>query len=211
VGRPRSFITADEIPFVGGSLCLDLLNTTGARATGAPRERLRTYQDLLIWGRRAGIVDVTAEKLLRTAAAARKAEADRTLKRIRTLREELYQLFLGIAEGRRVDQTLVASLSRRWRAARSREQLVADKCGFELKLVTRADDLDGLLWPLVTSAVELLTTDRLLLIRRCAECDWLFLDESKNHSRRWCKSTCGNRARARERYHRIRQLRDQAV
>jgi len=92
-------------------------------------------------------------------AGARTAEADRALKRIRTLREQLYQFFVAIAEGRRVDPALVTSLSRCWRAARRRQELVADKRGFELKLVTRANDLDRLLWPLVTSAVELLTTD----------------------------------------------------
>jgi predicted RNA-binding Zn ribbon-like protein len=210
VGRLRKFITADEIPFVGGSLCLDLVNTSGARVTGAPRERLTSYRDLLVWGRRAGIVDAKAERSLR-AAAEHRADADGVVKRIRKLREELYELFLGIAEGRRADPTLVASLSRRWRAARNRQQLVAAERGFELKLVPDGDDVDRLLWPIVMSAVELLTSDRLRLIRRCAECDWLFLDESKNGSRKWCKSTCGNRARSRERYERMRRARASTV
>ena len=195
---------------MGGSLCLDLVNTSGARVTGAPRERLTSYRDLLVWGRRAGIVDAKAERSLR-ATAEHRADADGVVKRIRKLREELYELFLGIAEGRRADPTLVASLSRRWRAARNRQQLVAAERGFELKLVSDGDDVDRLLWPIVMSAVELLTSDRLRLIRRCAECDWLFLDESKNGSRKWCKSRCGNRARSRERYERTRRARASTV
>ncbi|WP_371402728.1 CGNR zinc finger domain-containing protein [Kribbella sp. NBC_00662] len=44
-------------------------------------------------------------------------------------------------------------------------------------------------------------------LRQCADdgCGWLFLDRSKNGSRRWCSSAdCGNRARARRHYERTR-------
>jgi predicted RNA-binding Zn ribbon-like protein len=42
-------------------------------------------------------------------------------------------------------------------------------------------------------------------LRQCDDddCGWLFLDRSKNGSRRWCSSAdCGNRARARRHYQR---------
>ena len=204
MGRPRKLVAVREIPFVAGSLCLDLANTTGARASAAPRERLTSYHDLLVWSERAGVLDPKAARRLRAAAVDREDDATRVLTRVRTLREELYQLFLRIAEGRHVNATQVARLGRRWRAARSRQELVAGEGKFELRLVASADDVDLMLWPIVMSAVELLTSDRVGLVRRCAECDWLFLDESKNGSRRWCKLTCGNRARSRERYERTR-------
>ncbi|MER7245539.1 CGNR zinc finger domain-containing protein [Kribbella sp. NPDC000426] len=44
-------------------------------------------------------------------------------------------------------------------------------------------------------------------LRQCGDdgCGWLFLDRSKNGSRRWCSSAdCGNRARARRHYERAR-------
>jgi hypothetical protein len=56
---------------------------------------------------------------------------------------------------------------------------------------------------IVRSAVELLTSEDRSRLRVCAgeDCDWLFVDGSRNRSRRWCDmSTCGNRAKAR-RYH----------
>jgi predicted RNA-binding Zn ribbon-like protein len=206
VSRPRKFVAVEEIPFVAGSLCLDLANTTGARE-GAARERLSNYHDLLVWSERAGIATPKTVRRLRAAATDREADAARALARLRTLREDLYQLFLQIVEGRPVDARRIAGLDRLWRAARSRQELVTGDRGVELRLVANADDLDRALWPIVLSAVELLTSDRLRLIRRCAECDWLFLDESKNGSRRWCKSTCGNRARSRQRYERTRRAR----
>jgi predicted RNA-binding Zn ribbon-like protein len=56
-------------------------------------------------------------------------------------------------------------------------------------------DLFAPLWPIARDAAELLASDRLEYVRACASktCEWLFLDESKNHRRRWCDMTkCGN-------------------
>src|SRR3979490_145860 len=49
--------------------------------------------------------------------------------------------------------------------------------------------------PLVESAVSLLTSAKLERLRRCGNstCYWLFIDETRNHSRRWCEmASCGN-------------------
>ena len=55
-------------------------------------------------------------------------------------------------------------------------------------------------WLLAQSANDLLTSPQANLIRKCASstCQWLFLDTSKNHTRRWCDmKICGNRNKAR--------------
>ena len=57
------------------------------------------------------------------------------------------------------------------------------------------------------SAAELLTSPDLPLVRECAgyDCGWLFMDTTKNRSRRWCDmATCGNRAKGRRHYERRR-------
>jgi predicted RNA-binding Zn ribbon-like protein len=67
--------------------------------------------------------------------------------------------------------------------------------------------LDRVLWPVARSAAELLTSDDLAAVRECAapDCRWLFLDRSRNRSRRWCAmATCGNRSKARRHYRRGR-------
>ena len=65
-----------------------------------------------------------------------------------------------------------------------------------------------MLWPIVESAAELLTSERRSRIGQCADdrgCGWLFLDATKNRSRRWCAmGDCGNRAKARRHYLRTR-------
>ncbi|MGH2700601.1 MAG: CGNR zinc finger domain-containing protein, partial [Actinomycetota bacterium] len=48
------------------------------------------------------------------------------------------------------------------------------------------------LWPVVQAAIELLTSDALQRVKRCGRCSWLFLDATKNRSRRWCSMEgCG--------------------
>ena len=66
-------------------------------------------------------------------------------------------------------------------------------------------DLDGILWRILWEAADLLTSDRLAQVKLCAgeDCGWLFLDASRNQSRRWCSmSDCGNRAKAKRYYRR---------
>ena len=68
--------------------------------------------------------------------------------------------------------------------------------------------LDRPLWPIARDAAELLTDrEALARVRLCAadDCDWLFVDLTKNHSRQWCDmKSCGNRAKARAYYRRHR-------
>jgi predicted RNA-binding Zn ribbon-like protein len=211
VSRPQTFTTVENIPLVGGSLCLDFVNTTGARASTAPRERLTHYGDLLTWGERAGIFDALAARRLRRAASRRTDDAADTLRRARRLREDMYELLSAFVDGRRPTIRAVARLAAHWRVAGRNQQLILGERGLEFRMVANEGDLAGLIAPIVSDAVDLLTSDRLLLTKRCAECDWLFLDTSKNSTRRWCKSTCGNRARSRERYERLQRAESSAT
>jgi predicted RNA-binding Zn ribbon-like protein len=65
-----------------------------------------------------------------------------------------------------------------------------------------------MLWPILRSAAEVLTSEKRTRLGQCADdrgCGWLFLDTSKNRSRRWCDmEDCGNRAKARRHYLRER-------
>ncbi len=204
MGR-RTPLPVAKLDLVGGLLCLDLVNSTGARASRIPRERLRSYDDLLVWSRRAGILKASEADRLRHAAAKRPAEAKRAMARVLELREELYRLFRPIAENGKPPPGSVRQLGKWWRADRQRRELTAGDRRFTLRLQVSRNELDVMAWPIVVSAVDLLVSDRLTKLKRCGECDWLFLDASKNGSRIWCKKRCGNRVRARRHYRRIRR------
>lgn len=56
---------------------------------------------------------------------------------------------------------------------------------------------------LAASALSLLAGDSWRKVRICRNCNWLFLDRSRNASRLWCDmSVCGNRSKARRHYER---------
>ena len=69
------------------------------------------------------------------------------------------------------------------------------------------DDLTQMLGPVAWSAVEVLQSEDRRALRECegSNCNWLFLDTSRNHSRRWCSmQSCGNQAKAKRHYQRGR-------
>ena len=89
--------------------------------------------------------------------------------------------------------------------ALARLEVVPTADTFNWSWAAGQDDLDYMLWPVVRTAADLLTSDDLLRVRECARtgCDWLFVDLSKNHSRRWCSmNMCGSRVKARRYYQR---------
>jgi predicted RNA-binding Zn ribbon-like protein len=88
----------------------------------------------------------------------------------------------------------------------ARSRLIPIKNGFTWDTNGKKDELDWMLKPVVRSAAELLTSDELTRVKECADdkgCGWLFLDKSRNRSRRWCDmKDCGNRAKAKRFYER---------
>lgn len=171
---------------VAGSLCLDFVNTVDPRHAPQREERLSDYAAVLEWAREAGI---EASRL--PAAAASRAHEEAI-----ALRETLYAIFGAVARGEAPPEEALRHLNDE--LARRPRQITAGR-GF----VWVADDV---LAPIAWSAAELLTNGPLERVRECPgddTCGWLFLDTSRNGSRRWCDmQTCGNRAKARRHYRR---------
>lgn len=94
----------------------------------------------------------------------------------------------------------LALLNRELAAARARERVVAGDKGFAWEWERPAPGLARMLWPVVRSVAELLTSPALVLTRECQgeDCGSLFLDTSRNRTRCWCDmSDCGNLAKVR--------------
>jgi predicted RNA-binding Zn ribbon-like protein len=196
------------LPLLGGALCLDFANTVSWRGREEPTEWLTSYDDLVDWASHADVVTDGTPRRLRRAARSKPVDAAAALERARELREATYRAFSRQAGG---DAPAGADLDRirgRYgdavRHARFRAHAGTDRWswveddGADLDLVTRA---------VARSAVELAMSPVLAQVRECLgeDCGWLFVDESRNRSRRWCSSTdCGNRARVR-RFHERRR------
>jgi len=198
--------TVDTVELVGGNLALDLVNTGSQREGGPFRERLHTYADLVTWAERVGLIGTEEGARLRTEAVARPDEAEQVLEQARSFRERVYRTFSAEVRGRAPSPEDLAALSEAAADAAARRVLAPEPDGYVFTWRAR-EGLDRLLWPVALSAANLLVSDDLARVKECAteNCNWLFVDMSRNRSRRWCDmKDCGNRAKARRHYARSR-------
>lgn len=178
----------------GGDVALDFVNTGSGRSVGPFQEKLHVYADLVTWAERVGLVDAATGRRLRRDAAG-DPHADVVLERARTLREAIYRSFVQSD----VDPDDLALLSREAGRGAAHRRIVSgpDGCRYAWAETT---ELDGIVGQIAVAAAELLTSPERARVRECAshDCSWLFLDMSRNRSRRWCDmKVCGNRAKAR--------------
>lgn len=195
---------------VGGALCLDFVNTVGARV-GRPGpapardyadhivdERLIGYDALLRWSAAAGALTSGETRRLGRQAAAEPRAAASVLARGLELREALYRLFKAAVEGWPLPTADLDVLNRELRIARAHERLVAaPRASWQWK---DGPALDRVLWPIAASAAELLTGPALDRVGQCPgeRCGWLFLDTSRSRRRQWCDMReCGTLAKVR--------------
>jgi predicted RNA-binding Zn ribbon-like protein len=200
------FRPIETVEFIGGSVALDFVNTTSRRWNEAPQERLRDYGDLITWCVRKELFGRTEADRLRAVAAERPAEAAQVLARAVALREALYRLFSAFAAGQGAAPEDVELLNGVLTEGIGRRKLRPGTDGYCWAWVEAPDGLDWMLWPVAYSAAELLTSTHIARVKECDadDCDWLFLDVSRNRSRRWCDmKDCGNRAKARRHYERV--------
>lgn len=169
---------------------------------------------------RLGVISDADGSRLRSAAARDEKAAGRALRRARELRELIYATFRPIADG----AAPPAELLDRLRDA-DRDALANAHLAQAPELAPAADGRDGppargggagtrgraMRWtwppprdltdplrPITHAAVELLTSGPLEHLKICGNCRWLFLDQSRNHSRRWCSmAECGTQMKQR--------------
>jgi predicted RNA-binding Zn ribbon-like protein len=188
--------------FTGGRLCLDFVNTvSGYRAH--PRERLESFEDLISWGYQAGILTERQRQQIRHIIDLDPDRAASAFAEAVSIREALFRIFSAAAKGEAVGPADLGALNGLLSRSMARLRVDPGDGGFVWTWDDDPDALDRVLWPVVRSAAELLVSAELARVRVCASetCDWLFLDKSRNHSRRWCDmADCGNRAKARRYY-----------
>lgn len=125
---------------------------------------------------------------------------DAELEQLGALRTLLHDVFAA-AEPKQAD---LDALARSWAAAtgqahlqpagRGRIALTFDVAGSGASLIRHR---------LLQGALELLASDQHPRAGTCPSCGWLFLDTSKNRSRRWCSmQACGSAAKSRAYYRR---------
>jgi predicted RNA-binding Zn ribbon-like protein len=194
------------LSLIGGRTSLNFANTVGQRGDDDPHDRLRDYDDLVWWGVRAGILSEREAGEMLSWAGRNPEAAARLFARALRLREAIYRAFSEVAAGVPIREGDLEVLNVEVAAALSHARLRPTPAGFVWSWGD-AEGAQSLLWTVARDAAELLTSDLLTRVGECAgeHCGWLFVDESKNRSRRWCDmKDCGNRAKSRRHYGRRR-------
>jgi predicted RNA-binding Zn ribbon-like protein len=183
-------------------LCLDYVNSTPNHSD--PSEGyLNTYTDLVSWSLDVKLMSEDEARRLIDLARRQPAQAKAIHDKAIVLREAIYRILSSIAQGQEPETADLDVLNAGLSEAMAHMRLKPAGKGFIWEWET--DDLEFMLWQVAWSAGELLRSEDLKYLRKCEGCDWLFLDTSRNHSRRWCDMrTCGNRAKARRHYERMR-------
>jgi predicted RNA-binding Zn ribbon-like protein len=194
----------------GGALCLDFTNTVSHRHLPQRRaEHLDSYADLVAFAEQSKLLPPKLAASLRARASRNHAEALSAFGKSIALREILYRAFSAIAVGKHARPEDVQQINDFVFEALKHRKLARTNGDYRWEWQSNGvDPLDRILWPIAESAADLLTSEARAAIRECGapDCEWLFLDRSRNRSRRWCDmKSCGNRQKARRHYQRTHE------
>jgi predicted RNA-binding Zn ribbon-like protein len=188
---------------VGDRLWLAFVNTDETRRVdGAARgaDMLRDFDVFVAWLRAAHVLDAERAASIHRRAVQQPAGAAAALVEARRVRGALRALAERGFAAAPVRAAAVAEINRvLGRSAGTRRVEERPDGTFVRSFVPVGDAFAGLIIPLVDSAADALLTGELARVRRCSDprCPRVFLDTTKNGTRRWCDmSTCGNRAKA---------------
>lgn len=181
----RSPTTKEPLPRrIGGNVALDLANTISWRGTCYELDHLRDFAAIVAWATDAGIIG----------------------DRFRAPPSERAALVENIHRLRTAIDTTFASIARSAIPAKASLDVIRDVAARSLGAASLAgaptvfvfQGLDLITGPLAWAALDLLRSSELARLKQCppTDCRWLFLDRTKNSSRRWCDmATCGDRAK----------------
>jgi len=166
------------LELAGNALCLDFANTINSRLEPV-HDYLGTPADVVAWAVHAGALTDAGQAARPQVRAAH------------ALRDAVYATFSAIAAGRKPATDGLTTIGAAHARAMAHAALATVDGGrYELTFPAPTDPL----WPVARSAVDLLLGADLSRVGECPGCGWLFLDTSRNGSRRWCNmATCGSR------------------
>jgi predicted RNA-binding Zn ribbon-like protein len=187
-----------KLPFLGGDLSLDFVNTVHDRHEEPLRDLLQNYLDLVTWVYSANALsDIQKEKLLKIGRENQRS-ADQIHKDALQLREAFYDFLLNLINQDKAFTANIQLINQWLSRAFSNLELAQINGQFVLDWNAENFELESVLWPIIRTFADLVTSEDINRIKQCTNCGYLFLDSSKNKSRRWCSmEICGNRVKAR--------------
>jgi predicted RNA-binding Zn ribbon-like protein len=183
-----------ELPIVAGDLALDFANTVDDPGGRLEFDHIADYGSLLTWAERVGIASGSSADALYLQAEANNAAASAVVTDAAVLRSALNELFGALVDDR--------SPTAGWDRLRPFVAAAVEHAELSTTIPPTAvwdlAELGSPLWPVADAAHQLVTSSAVSRLKRCGNCPWLFLDQSKNGSRRWCSmEICGTHQKIR--------------
>ena len=190
----------------GGWLCQNFINTVHDRTVPDPYEYLGSYLELIEWVQKTKALPEPDIDDLKHISEKDEQAAKTTLAEIITTREMLHKIFKAIAHGNTPESSLNKNFNTVLSKSLSKTNLVFSDPYTVERQWNKNPEMDKPLYPVMQSAYDLLISDKLDRVKECSACGWLFLDKSKNNSRRWCDmQTCGSAVKAKKYYRKKKQ------
>jgi predicted RNA-binding Zn ribbon-like protein len=184
---------------IAGHPTLDLVNTLDWRFRDEGTEELLAgYNDLLRFCAESGLF--TPKQIRQILRGSTESAAAEALVGCRELREAAAVILYAAVDDRTPAASQIKDLDRFFKEAREHQQLAWSGSRLVWEWPASETGAELPFWTLSLSTMRLLTSDDMSRVRACEkpDCRWLFLDASKNHTRRWCDmKICGNRMKAR--------------
>jgi predicted RNA-binding Zn ribbon-like protein len=189
-----------------GHPALNFVNTLEWRGSSSPNDLLMEISNFIEWALAAELVDAGGANAIRVHVKKHPRVSQQSFKRIVAARELFYRIFSSIAQDDEPIESDLLGFNKILSDANSQVKLVKQSGSYQWSWEYDALSLDVVLWMLARAAAELLTSSDIQRLGECADdrgCAYIFIDVSRNHSRRWCSMEgCGNRAKAQRHYRR---------
>ena len=197
-------LKSDRWDYGSGHRALDFANTMDWHLTEHAKDRLRSYEDFTDWAEHGRVINTAQKRALDAEALAHPRQAEKALEAVRRFRDALQRVFDTQALDAKADPADLELIKAHYAKAASRASVSVTGDEMALRWPEISRDLEYPLSELAWVSMSLLLSDKRKLVGQCADdrgCGFLFLDTSKNHSRRWCSMEgCGNRAKAKRHY-----------
>jgi predicted RNA-binding Zn ribbon-like protein len=199
--RPQEF----QFDLSGGHLALDFANSVSRRDSPEKTvEHIAGYRDLISFALQSKLLAPEEAAAMEREASSQQRSASQALRKGLELREAMFRSFIRLAANKSAPPDDLALIEHAATDALSHRRIVRTNGGYRWEW-DRDPKLEKILWAIAASAADLVVSDDLRKLRECeaSDCYWLFLDNSRNRSRRWCAmNSCGNREKARRHYRR---------
>ncbi|NJD60508.1 MAG: hypothetical protein C3F13_13190 [Anaerolineales bacterium] len=197
-------MSEDSYDLEAGNICLDFANTSNWHASEHPQESLHSFSDLVSFARAANLLTAEAADQLSRLAIENPSVTQPAYEAAIQLREAIYHIFSNRYAGMPLADKDLGILNSVVKDAMAHRTLVQAGERLQWQWNAGGDDTRLITWTVGLAAADLLTSETVQRVRECEDdrgCGYLFVDMSKNHSRRWCSmESCGNRAKARRHY-----------